>query len=71
MQRPKPGLAADGGDDGSFFFQFGKGLVDILAVKASDFCNLSCIHGRAELAHGFQYLLFHVIIGLKFDAGNS
>ena len=60
-------LAADGRDDGAFFFQFGKGFVDILAVKARDFCNLSSVHWCAELAHGFQYLLFHIIISLKCE----
>ena len=49
-------LAADGRDDGAFFFQFGKNFVDILAVKAGDFCNLAGVHGCAEFAHGFQYL---------------
>ena len=55
-------LAADGRDDGAFFFQFGKGFVDILAVSVQDFGHVTCGDGFPGFAHGFQYLFFHIFL---------
>ena len=53
-------LAADGGDDGAFFFEGGHGFVHGFAVKAGEFGHFACVDGFAGFAHGFQYGVFFV-----------
>ena len=52
-------LAAYGRHDGTLLLQFGKSLIDLLAVNACDFRNLASVDGCTELTHGLQYLFFH------------
>ena len=46
-------LATDGGDDGAFFFQFGKGLVDFLTVGTQCLGDVANGDGLTGFAHGF------------------
>lgn len=52
-------LAADGGDDGAFFFELCKGFVHFFAVCVEDFGDIAGRYGLSGFLHGFEYLFFH------------
>ena len=52
-------LATNGRHDGTLLLQFGKCLIDFLAVGTQCLGNIACGDGFACLAHGLEYLFFH------------